>query len=260
MSAASTFSKISGQSSVAQPCSRMSGPDAGGDVVVDRPDDVDLRRRASRMMCRAGVDQPLGVAGLGRALERAVDEQRLEVAEVSCVGHAGVSLSVEWCVVGSGWVRAARRPARRRAGPVRRRRTARPWRRRAGRGWSTRMPVAPHSSAYAAQSGLCSEVCQTGKSAASCSLLILPSAWLSSSTCLIGMPYLTAVVSSMRVLTEAAVTGDGDDRAARVRPPRRPSRPGSRSRSSRGSPTSAPAGPPTPGSGPGSRRGCRRRR
>ena len=62
------------------------------------------------------------------------------------------------------------------------------------------------------------------------------------------------------VLAEAAVAGDGDDRAAGCGGPRAERGRDSRSRSSRGSPTSAPAGPRTPGSGRASRRGCRRRR
>ena len=60
------------------------------------------------------------------------------------------------------------------------------------------MPTAPQSRAYSAKSGLTSEVCHTAYAPASCSLLILPSTPLSSSTCLTGIPYLTAVVSSAR--------------------------------------------------------------
>ena len=65
MSAAFTFSKIAGQSSVSQPCSRHVGPDAGGDVVVDRADDLDLRRRAASMMCRLTSTSPWVLLGSG---------------------------------------------------------------------------------------------------------------------------------------------------------------------------------------------------
>ena len=59
------------------------------------------------------------------------------------------------------------------------------------------MPLAPHSSANAAKSGLWSDVCQTSYSTARCSFEILPSSWLSMSTWVMFIPYFTAVVSSM---------------------------------------------------------------
>ena len=61
----------------------------------------------------------------------------------------------------------------------------------------TRMPFAPQTSARSAKSGLCSEVCHTSRSAARCSLLILPSSALFMTTWVMSMPYFTAVVSSI---------------------------------------------------------------
>ena len=57
------------------------GVDAGRDVVVDRADHVDLDAVLAHDR-GAGVDQALGVAGLGAPLEGAVDERRLEAGEV----------------------------------------------------------------------------------------------------------------------------------------------------------------------------------
>ena len=52
------------------------GIDPGGDVVVDQPDHLHLDPVLAHDR-RAGVDQALGVAGLGTPLEGAVDERRL---------------------------------------------------------------------------------------------------------------------------------------------------------------------------------------
>ena len=61
----------------------------------------------------------------------------------------------------------------------------------------TRTPNAPHSCAYAAKSGFTSEVCHTSNCAARCSFEILPSDALLSSTCVMFIPYFTAVVISI---------------------------------------------------------------
>ena len=74
-------------------------------------------------------------------------------------------------------------------------------------------------------------------------MLILPSELLSSSTCLIGMPYFTAVVSSGAYWPKPPSPVTATIGRPGVGGPGARSRPGSRSRSSRGSPTSAPAGP-----------------
>ena len=89
---------------------------------------------------------------------------------------------------------------------------------------STRMPVAPHSRAYAAKSGLTSEVCQTGKSSARCSLLILPSACVVEQHVLDRDAVLDRGGQLGGVLAEAAVAGDRDDRPGRRRAGPRPER------------------------------------
>ena len=63
MSAARTCSKIAGQSSVSAAVLGHVRPHAGGDVVVDRADHLDLDAVLLHD-ARADVDQPLGVAGL----------------------------------------------------------------------------------------------------------------------------------------------------------------------------------------------------
>ena len=255
--------------------------DVGGeDLLEDRPASRRSRRRAracpatrrsrcrgppparrrrsmpcSRMMCALASTRPWVLLGSGRALEGAVDEQRLEVAVVrGGGGHGGPLVGGG---VGSEKVGVL---LRRTAGPGRRRRRARRRPSSSWSRWSTRMPVAPQSRAYAAQSGLCRDVCQTGNPAASCSLLILPSEPVVQQQVLDRDAVLDRRQQLGAVLAEPAVAGHGEDRASRRGRPRRRARPGSRSRSSRGSPTSAPAGRPTPGSGRASRRGCRRRR
>jgi hypothetical protein len=91
------------------------GPDAGGDVTVDRPDDIHREALTSHDLDRA-VGQPLGVRRLRRALQGAVDEERTQVAEVPAVlltqlllhrrelGHRGCLLEF-----GRGQPRRARR-------------------------------------------------------------------------------------------------------------------------------------------------------
>ena len=64
MSAALTFSKIAGHASLGPAVLGHVGPHAGGDVVVDRPDHVDVH--AVRLHdVPTEVDQALGVAGFG---------------------------------------------------------------------------------------------------------------------------------------------------------------------------------------------------
>ena len=66
------------------------GPHAGGDVMVSRPEDVDLNAVPPHEV-GAGIDQTLGVRHLGRRLERAVDEHRPQTIEApgACVlSHA----------------------------------------------------------------------------------------------------------------------------------------------------------------------------
>ena len=62
-------------------------PDTGGDLMVDRPDHVDLHPLAPHDLHR-DVGEALGVRHLGRALEGAVHEQRPEVAEVPAILRA----------------------------------------------------------------------------------------------------------------------------------------------------------------------------
>ena len=64
------------------------GPDAGGDVVVDEPDLVDLDAVLAHDR-GTGVDETLGVADLGALLQRAVDEGGLQAGEV--VVHGALS-------------------------------------------------------------------------------------------------------------------------------------------------------------------------
>src|SRR5947207_5663340 len=164
------------------------GPDAGGDVVVDGAQDLDGDAVLFHD-CAAEVGQPAGVAELRGTLERAVDEQRAQVviAGGHCLGRPSGGVSVHSSSASCSTCRSAG-PSAANSSVM----AASRWSRR-----STRIPVAPQSRAYCAQSGLTSEVCQTGKSSARCSLAILPRALLLSSTCLTAMPYFTAVVSSM---------------------------------------------------------------
>ena len=72
MSAAITVSKIAGQSSRAQPCSVMSGrTPVAISWSIARQLDLDAGAAHDR---HREIREPLGVGGLGRALERAVDE------------------------------------------------------------------------------------------------------------------------------------------------------------------------------------------
>src|SRR5680860_839171 len=57
------------------------GIDAGRDVMVDRPEHLDLNPLAAHQR-GAHLDQPLGVGDLRRALQRAVEEHRPETSEV----------------------------------------------------------------------------------------------------------------------------------------------------------------------------------
>ena len=84
MSAAITFSKIAGHSSVLPSVLGHVGPDAGGDVVVDGADAIDRDAVAPHDLHR-DVDQALGVGELRAALQRAVDE---ECAQIRVVGLA----------------------------------------------------------------------------------------------------------------------------------------------------------------------------
>jgi hypothetical protein len=54
---------------------------AGGDVVVDRPQDLDLDPVPAHDR-GADLDQPLGVGHLGRTLQGAVEEQGPQAGEV----------------------------------------------------------------------------------------------------------------------------------------------------------------------------------
>ena len=76
-----TCSKMAGQSSRSQPCSVMSGhtPVAMSWSMARTTSTLTPWRR---MISMRDVGEPLGVGQLRRALERAVDEQRAQVAEV----------------------------------------------------------------------------------------------------------------------------------------------------------------------------------
>ena len=109
-----------------------------------------------RMIAGAGVDQPLGVARLRAALEGAVDEGGPEAGEVVVVGHASLLSCSGW----SGSEQLGVLLDAEQGGSV--------GVEQLGHGGVELVavgdlsPRAPHSSAYAAQSGLVREVCQTG--------------------------------------------------------------------------------------------------
>ena len=91
MSAAITRSKIAGHSSLLPAVLGHVGPHAGGDVVIDRADALDLDPVSPHDLHR-DVHQPLGVGDLGASLQGAVDEHRPQVRVVGLASLAQLRL------------------------------------------------------------------------------------------------------------------------------------------------------------------------